>query len=199
GAIGFPVLIEVKSFLFSRKNTKRKFRFSLFTKVTTITYFVLVILGTIGIFLMDIRGFMQEKVWHEGLFYALFQSVTTRIAVLTTMDVILLTEPNQLFMSLFMFIGASLSIAGGGMRTTTLALVGIFIITYARGGRKVKLFNRQIYERDLLKEVTVMILAIAFIFISVILLLIIEPFSFNQLIFEITSAFVSLVDCMSVV
>src|SRR5699024_6773851 len=51
------------------------------------------------------------------------------------------------------------------------------------------LFNRQIYERDLLKAVTVMILAIAFIFILVILLLFVEPFSLSQLIFDIMSAF----------
>ncbi|MDI3412406.1 potassium transporter TrkG [Bacillus sonorensis] len=35
GAIGFPVLIEVKDFLL---NKERKFTFSLFTKLTTITF-----------------------------------------------------------------------------------------------------------------------------------------------------------------
>src|SRR5699024_3119201 len=39
GAIGFPVLIEVKAYLFSRGRSKRDFRFSLFTKLTTTTFF----------------------------------------------------------------------------------------------------------------------------------------------------------------
>jgi len=189
GAIGFPVLIELKHYILLDKKTKRSFRFSLFTKATSITFFSLVFLGTVLIYVFDMFGFMKDKAWHEGLFYALFQSITTRSAGLSTMDVSLLTEPNQLFMSFLMFVGASPSSAGGGIRTTTLALVVIFIITYARGGRKVKLFNRQIYERDLLKAVTVMVLALVFIFVSVILLLVVEPFSLNQLIFEITSAF----------
>src|SRR5699024_6827941 len=133
---------------------------------------------------------MQGKLWHEKLFYALFQSVTTRSAGLSTMDVSLLTEPNHLFISLLMFIGASPSSAGGGIRTITLALVVIFIITYALGVRKVMLFTMQIYDRDLLKAVTVMILAIAFIFTSVVMMLMIETsFSLTEIIFEVTSAF----------
>ena len=35
GAIGFPVLIEVKDFLLSKE---RKFSFSLFTKLTSVTF-----------------------------------------------------------------------------------------------------------------------------------------------------------------
>lgn len=189
GAIGFPVLIEVKAFLLSRGQSKRKFRFSLFTKVTTTTFFSLIVLGTVCTYLMDINGFMKGKVWHEAFFYALFQSVTTSSAGLSTMDVSLFTEPNQLFISFLMFVGASPSSAGGGIRTTTLALVVIFIITYARGGKKVKVFNREIYDRDLLKAATVMILAIAFIFVSVLILSIVESMHLTTIVFEVTSAF----------
>src|SRR5690625_6779380 len=57
GAIGFPVLIEVKHYLLSWKNRKRIFRFSLFTKVTTTTFFALVILVTLNIYLIDMNGF----------------------------------------------------------------------------------------------------------------------------------------------
>src|SRR5699024_5885649 len=34
GAIGFPVLVEVKEYLFMKKNKRRTYRFTLFTKVT---------------------------------------------------------------------------------------------------------------------------------------------------------------------
>ncbi|MCV5592234.1 Ktr system potassium uptake protein D, partial [Escherichia coli] len=40
GAIGFPVLMEVKQFLSKRR--QQLFRFSLFTKLTTTTFFALV-------------------------------------------------------------------------------------------------------------------------------------------------------------
>src|SRR5699024_11281033 len=90
-----------------------------------------------------------------------------------------------------MFIGAYPSSAGGGIRTTTFALVIIFIITYARGGRSMRLFNREIYESDLLKAVTVMFLALGFVFISTLIMMIIEPFSMMDILFDVTSAFVT--------
>ncbi|MEI3604881.1 TrkH family potassium uptake protein [Pseudogracilibacillus sp. SE30717A] len=189
GAIGFPVLIELKQFILKKRKMKRKFRFSLFTKVTTTTFLVLIVLGAVFIYLIDSTGFFKGKSWHESLFYALFQSVTTRSAGLSTMDVSLLSDSNHLFMSLLMFIGASPSSAGGGIRTTTFALVLIFIITYARGGKKIKVFSREIYDKDLMKAVTVMILAIAIVFTTLLIVSIIEPFSITQLLFEVTSAF----------
>src|SRR5690625_4696983 len=189
GAIGFPVLIEVKQYIFTKRKKKRRFRFSLFTKVTTSTFFVLVIVGTAFIYLIDSSGFFKGKSWHESFFFALFQSVTTRSAGLSTMDVSLLTDSNHLFMSFLMFIGASPSSAGGGIRTTTFALVLIFIITYARGGKKVKIFNREIYDEDLLKAVTITILAIAIVFSSLLIISFIENFPMLQILFEVTSAF----------
>lgn len=129
------------------------------------------------------------KSWHESLFYALFQSVTTRSGGLSTMDVSLLSESNHLFLSFLMFIGASPSSAGGGIRTTTFALALIFIITYIRGGRSVRIFNREIYEGDMSKAVTVTLVAFIFVFSSILLMSIVEPFSLDQILFEVTSAF----------
>lgn len=189
GAIGFPVLIELSTFLFMEKSRRCMFRFSLYTKLTTTTFFILIFGGALFIFLFDLTGFFSHKTWHESLFYALFQSVTTRSAGLSTMDVSLLSETNQLFMSTLMFIGASPSSAGGGIRTTTFALVIIFIITYARGGKSLKIFNREVYDEDLLKAVTVMLLAIMMFVAGVITLSIVEPFPLNHIIFEVASAF----------
>ena len=188
GAIGFPVLIEVKQYL-RKRHLKRKYRFSLFTKLTSTTFFLLILLGALFIYLLDFHQFFKDKLWYESLFYSLFQSVTTRSAGFSTLDVSSLTESNQLFISLLMFIGASPSSAGGGIRTTTFALVVIFILTYVRGGKSVKIFHREVYDEDLLKAVTVTILASIIIIFSLLLLTLLEPFTITQLLFEVTSAF----------
>lgn len=189
GGIGFPVLVELKTYLFAKREVKRRFRFSLYTKLTTVTTFILIIIGTIVIYLLDATRFFMGKNGLESFFYALFQSVTTRSAGLTTMDVTLLTETNHLFMSFLMFIGASPSSSGGGIRTTTFALVVIFIITYARGGKGIKIFHREIFDEDLTKAVTITLLAIAMGFVSVLMLSAVEDFSLTSLIFEVASAF----------
>ncbi len=189
GAIGFPVLIEVKEYLFQNNESRQLFRFSLFTKVTTTTFFILVAIGTIMIFLLDMNRFFADKSWHESFFYALFQSVTTRSGGLSTMDVSLLSEPNHLFMSFLMFIGASPSSAGGGIRTTTFALAFIYIYTYIRGSKGIRIFKREIYDEDLAKAVAVTLVALTIVFSSVLVMTVVEPFSLGQILFEVTSAF----------
>ncbi|MGJ9458604.1 TrkH family potassium uptake protein [Oceanobacillus sp. CF4.6] len=189
GAIGFPVLIEVKEYLFMKNKSRSLFRFTLFTKVTTSTFFILIVVGTMGIYLLDMNAFFADKSWHESFFYALFQSVTTRSGGLSTMDVSLLSEPNQLFMSFLMFIGASPSSAGGGIRTTTFALAAIYVFTYIRGGKSIRIFNREIYDEDLAKAVAVTLVGIFLVFSSVLFIKVIEPFSLEQILFEVTSAF----------
>ncbi|WP_096270059.1 TrkH family potassium uptake protein [Paucisalibacillus globulus] len=189
GAIGFPVLIEIKNFLFSKKNSQMTMHFSLFTKVTTLTFGILIIIGSIVIYLLDMRNFFVGKSWHESVFYSLFQSITTRSGGLSTMDVSLLTESNHLWMSFLMFIGASPSSAGGGIRTTTFALAVIFIITYARGGSSIRIFRREVHEDDLMKAVTVTLMAMLMVFVSVLFITTYEPFSITEIMFEVTSAF----------
>ncbi|MHA6252032.1 TrkH family potassium uptake protein [Oceanobacillus sp. CAU 1775] len=189
GAIGYPVLIEIREFLFKKRNAHNLFRFSLFFKITTITFFGLIVIGTIGIYLLDYNRFFMTGAWHEKLFYALFQSVTTRSGGLSTLDIDLLTDANQLFISLLMFIGASPSSAGGGIRTTTFALVLLFIIAYARGKKHVRVFNREINEDDLVKAISVFIVAIFIMFISVLFISMNEEFTLQQILFEVTSAF----------
>ncbi|WP_077622194.1 TrkH family potassium uptake protein [Sediminibacillus massiliensis] len=189
GAIGFPVLIEVKEYLFSKTEERRFVRFSLFTKLTTLTFLLLVVLGSIMIYLLDINNFFAGKSWHESLFYSVFQSVTTRSGGLSTMDVSLLTEQNHLVMAALMFIGASPSSVGGGIRTTTFALVVIFILTFARGKSRIHIFNREVYDEDLYKAVAVTLMAILTVFSAAVILTIAEPYSLTEIIFEVCSAF----------
>ncbi|MBB6454829.1 potassium uptake TrkH family protein [Salirhabdus euzebyi] len=189
GSIGFPVLIEVKDYLTSSPEERKFMRFSLFTKLTTLTYFSLIIFGFLILILLEWNHFFAGKSWHEVIFYSLFQSTTTRSGGLSTMDVSLLTEQSQLFISSLMFIGASPSSVGGGIRTTTFALVIIFIMTFARGKNNVTVFRREVHEEDLFKAVVVTLMALIICFVSVVFISIVEEFSLISIIFEVSSAF----------
>lgn len=189
GAIGFPVLIEVKQYIFASKDERTFIRFSLFAKLTSITFMVLIFAGAIIIALLDSRNFFVGKSWHEILFYSLFQSVTTRSGGLATMDVAQLTEQNQLFMSALMFVGASPSSAGGGIRTTTLALVVIALYHFARGNKQITVLRREIHPEDLFKAINVTIFGMILVFTSAVILASIEPFSLTEVLFEVCSAF----------
>lgn len=186
GAIGFPVLIETKEFLTYKG---ARYPFSLFTKLTVVTFFSLLALGTIAILLIEWNGFFADKTWHASLFYALFHSVSARNAGLTTMDLNAFSASTLLVISALMFIGASPSSVGGGIRTTTFALVLLSIYTFAKGKQSIKVFKREIVTDDILKSYVVVTMAIMLCGIAIIVLSATEPFSLIEIIFEVSSAF----------
>jgi potassium uptake TrkH family protein len=188
GAIGFPVLIEVKGF-FLRKNKKAPYPFSLFTKITTITFFGLLLFGTIAIFTLEYNRFFSDKTWHEAFFYSFFQSATTRNGGLATMDVSDFSDPTLLILCALMFIGASPSSVGGGIRTTTFALNLLFLYHFARGRRSVKVFKRELHQDDIIKSLVVSIMALLICFLAVIILMATENQPMMAVIFEVASAF----------
>ncbi|WP_225231070.1 TrkH family potassium uptake protein [Solibacillus faecavium] len=187
GAIGFPVLIEVKTYLLKKDPA---FRFSLFTKLTTVTYVALFALGSIVIFIIEIFQSFKGMRWHEAVFSAMFHSISTRSAGLTTYDVTTFNEATQLFMSVLMFIGASPSSVGGGIRTTTFAIVILFLIAFARGQSEIQVFNREIHLIDVSRSFAVLIFAIIMVLGAAMVLFITETrATMMEVIFEITSAF----------
>ena len=187
GAIGFPVLIELKAFL---SNKNKNFRFSLFTKITTVTFGLLLLVGTIVILALEMFNSFRGMSWHEALFSAMFQSVSTRSAGLVTVDITEFTQGTNIFISALMFIGASPSSVGGGIRTTTFAIAILFLINFARGKNEIQIFNREIQLIDVLRSYAVIILSIFIVLFATIALSISEPsLSITAIIFEITSAF----------
>jgi len=188
GSIGYAVLIEVKTFL-TRKPTQSAYQFSLYTKLTTFTFFALIVFGTVLILVLEYNHFFVGKSWDSSFFYALFQSVTTRNAGLATMDVSQFTNPTLLVMCILMFIGASPSSVGGGIRTTTFAINILFLFHYARGSESIKIFKREIHEDDVKKSIVVTAIAIIVCGLGIFSLSITEPFSMMEIIFEVCSAF----------
>lgn len=188
GAIGFPVLIEVKYFLMNKD--PKKFRFSLFTKITTTTYAILFLVGTFVILIVEAFNAFKDMSWHKMLFSSMFHSVSTRSAGLTTLDVAQFTDTTNIFLSLMMFIGASPSSVGGGIRTTTFAIAVLFLINFARGKDDIQVFGREIYTIDVFRSYVVIILATTMVLVSTMILLLTEKnATLLQIIFEITSAF----------
>ncbi|MBD1380343.1 TrkH family potassium uptake protein [Metabacillus arenae] len=186
GAIGFPVLIEVKDFILSNN---KKHHFSLFAKITSITFFSLIVGGTFFIAILEYNLFFTDKEWHEIFFYSLFQSTATRSGGLATLDVSMFSDTTLIIMCALMFIGASPSSVGGGIRTTTFALNLLFIFHFARGNKSIKIFRRELHHDDVLKSVVVTMVAVIITFSSVFILMITERHDFIEILFEVCSAF----------
>ncbi|PLS17325.1 Ktr system potassium uptake protein D [Bacillus sp. M6-12] len=188
GALGFPVLMEVRERFSHRGNIP--FRFTLFTKITTVTFFLLIVIGTIFIYLFEYSHYYQDKALHHSFVHSLFYSISSRTGGMAINDVSEFSAPTLLFLSILMFIGASPSSAGGGIRTTTFAVMLLTIYYYANGNRTIKVFKREIDEVDIIKSFVVFTTAILLCCVAVIILMNVEPdFSLMEIIFEVSSAF----------
>lgn len=189
GAIGFPVLMELKQY-FSKEQPN--FKFSLFTKITTATYFIVFFFGFISIWALEMGHYYVGLEWHQQLFYSLFNSATARSGGLATMDVSQLSLATLLLLSGLMIIGASPSSVGGGIRTTTLAVMFLTIRSFALGKSDVKVFGREIHIEDRQKSFIVLSVFIVMLFTSIILIAAFENSSeiaLMAIIFEASSAF----------
>jgi potassium uptake TrkH family protein len=188
GAIGFPVLLELYTNIIEKRPWK-KLRFSLYTKVTVITYGILLLAGFMLILLFEASGPLANMPWHQKIAVAAFQSLTTRSSGFSTVDVGVFHSVTLLFCCLLMFIGSSPSSCGGGIRTTTFAVNILSTLAIFRGQSNTKIFRRELLQDDIFKALTVFFVATALLSSSVMVLAQTELFSLKELLFEACSAF----------
>lgn len=174
GATGFVVFIDV----FKKKHWKN---FKLHTKVTLITTVLLIIFG--GLFIK----LTSNMAWLE----AFFTSVTSRTAGFATYNMANLTNyPAAYFIVVtLMIIGASPCSTGGGIKTTTFAILVLAISSFARG-KRTKLFYRTVPNDSIFKAFVLTTVAVMILFVGTVVVCAIQPaLGFERVFFEVSSAF----------
>ncbi len=193
GGIGYEAIIEMYLWSVDRlKNNRELFCFSLNFKVVTSTTFFLLILGTFAFFATEFNNpetftYLNLK---EKILAAWFQSVTTRTAGFNTIDIGQMTT-GALFVTMgFMFVGASPSGTGGGIKTTTLRILINCTRSVLRGKEEVIIYQREVPVSLILKAVAVVFgSAMTVILVTFIISLIESDFNSIQIFFEVISAF----------
>jgi trk system potassium uptake protein TrkH len=120
---------------------------------------------------------------------SVFQSVTTRSAGVSTVDIGSLRQATQFLMILLMFIGASPGSTGGGIKTTTFAIIISAVLAMMRGRKDIVLFRSRISQDRVFKAVTITFLALFMVIFVAMVLSTTEPHPFLMILFEVTSAF----------
>ncbi|OJG54200.1 cation transporter [Enterococcus haemoperoxidus] len=190
GGIGFPVLMEVREWLFFKKKKRGlPFRFSLFSKIAVLAFVILFIGGTILIYLLEkdhlFVGMGEIQRWITSMFY----SMTTRNAGLQINDLGDFQVTTLMVFSLLMFIGCSPSSVGGGVRTTTVAIIGLYLYAFLKSEDKINVFGRRIDDDDVKKSIVVFMLSLIMCFFAVLFLTATEDHPLIAIIVEVASAF----------
>lgn len=191
GGLGFPALASVSGLVLAKLRREPNARLSIHAKLVFLTSAVLIGLGTVGIYALEASHALKEMNIWEGLFTSCFHSVITRTAGFNTLNIGTLTTPTLFLIVALMWIGASPSSTGGGIKTTTAALAILNIVAIASGKTKIELFRRRIPDRVITRAFSTALLSLLYIVIALFILLITEQeknFKFEALLFEVVSA-----------
>jgi trk system potassium uptake protein TrkH len=186
GGIGFTVIIDLyRYFLTSGKVRK----LSLHSKIVLTTSAILIVGGFIAFFIMEYYGSMKGYTIQQRFLASLFQSVTTRTAGFNTIDMAALSKGTVLVCILLMFIGASPGSTGGGIKTTTISVLGLTIISLVKGRKDISVYKRRIPASNFREAAGLVFFSITIIFLIVLVLMMTQPHSFDKILFEAFSAF----------
>jgi len=156
GGIGFIVQYEILSWL-----KRKQKRLSVHTKIAVITTAILITSGTLLFYVFERNHIIKDVPVLNKFLASLFQSVTPRTAGFNTVDIGLLTNASLLLMIVLMFIGASPGSTGGGVKTTSAALLGLLMWNRLKGNTEVNVFNRTV-PREIVGRCVSIIFASAF-------------------------------------
>ncbi len=184
GGLGFPVIVELAGH-------HRGNRLSLHTQLVLRVTGILLLLGTMAILGIELSNpaSLEHLAWDEKLLGALFQSVTSRTAGFNTLDIGKLRDGTLFVMVILMFIGASPSSTGGGIKTTTFGALIASVISTVRGRDDVEILQRRLPHDELMKAMTIATLAMSLVTGVTLVLSLTENARFLELLFETTSAF----------
>ncbi|HOC52529.1 MAG TPA: TrkH family potassium uptake protein [Caldisericia bacterium] len=184
GGIGFGVISEIIDFHKSKK-------LSLHTKLVLTVTAILIISGTILIFLFERNNLstLKSLTIKEKILTSIFQAVTPRTAGFNTINIGYLNLSTLILLILFMFIGASPGGTGGGIKTSTFAIILMNIKNTIKGREGVTIYDRCVDSSTVKKSYLIFTASIFLIFLSTFLLSITENFGLINILFEVTSAF----------
>ncbi len=183
GGIGFVVLEDI--------NKVRSFsKLHLDSKMVLVTTAVLLVLGTMFILIGEFSNPDTLGVFSlpNKFLLSFFQAVTPRTAGFTAIDMGKVADYTLLFVVFLMFVGGAAGSTAGGVKVGTFGIIIATVISSIRGKENSEAFGREFLPEQVMRALTIIVLALA-IGISVALILTFtEHIRFLNLLFESFSA-----------
>lgn len=202
GGLGFPIVfnflkylqVKIKSFFLSlfriKHNLFTPWLININTRIVLITSLILTVFGTLMFFIFEYDNTLSNHNLVGKIITAFFQSVTTRTAGFNTVDTSSLTVTTLLIVLFLMWVGASPGSTGGGIKTSSLALAILNIISIAKGKSRLEVYKREISQTSINRAFAIMILSIFGISISTIFIYIFDSEKgLMNIFFECVSAY----------
>ncbi|WP_027003889.1 TrkH family potassium uptake protein [Hugenholtzia roseola] len=196
GGLGYTSIEEI----FSIKNIKDRLKnpwkkLGISSKINLYSQMGLLAIGTVAFMLLEFDK-LTDRTVIEAFVTALFQSAVTRTAGFNSVDFEVL-EPSTLLIFIFlMFVGGASGSTAGGIKLATGVILFVAAISTIRRQENLVIGKRTISEELVRKAFAIFIFAVAYNFVSILLLMLTETPSNPQdtkfmlkIFFEQVSAF----------
>jgi Trk-type K+ transport system membrane component len=185
GGLGFPVVFELA------RGWRTPKTWSVLTRITVIVTAALLVAGTIGYLIAeadnpDTLGPLQPGTTVMAAFVA---ATMPRTAGFNNLDIAALNPETLLLTDVLMFIGGGSAGTAGGIKVTTFGLLAYVLWAEMRGDPDVEVGRRRVPGTNQRQALAIALLAIGFIAVSTFVLEALTDFSFDQVLFEVISAF----------
>lgn len=165
------------------------------TKISLYFTLGLVAFGALVFLLVEWNRSLAGEGALSSVVISIFESLTTRNAGFNVVETSQLAMPVMIVFLFLMFVGASSGSAGGGIRTSTFAIMWASVISTIKGKKNTELFKRTIANSDVLKAYAIFIFFVIGNIVGPIILSISEAdllatgkYDFMDLVFEHVSA-----------
>jgi trk system potassium uptake protein TrkH len=187
GGLGFTVISGLSDWRFWGKAYVP--RLSCHSRLVLATTAMLLGSGTLLFFLAEFSQSMADFSWTERTLASYFLAVTPRTAGFNTVDTASLTDLSLFITIILMFVGASPAGTGGGVKTSTFALLVLSVRAILRNREEVEVFYRTIPREAVHKALVIITLSFSLINVFTIALLLTDEARFLPTMFEVVSAF----------
>lgn len=168
GGIGFLVLEEVVLW-WKATRRRRRFRLSLHSQIVLATTALLLLAGWMAFGVLEWTVTLEGLPVGARLVNALFASVTPRTAGFNTIDYAQTTAGTDFLTILFMSIGGSPGSTAGGLKTTTVAVVGLLAWARFRGHEIVSVRGRSVPDETIQRAVGLVVVGFGVVTAAILL------------------------------
>lgn len=183
--LGFYVWIDIYNY----RKTKR---LSLHSKIVLTMTFILVVGGSILMFLFEFRNpeTIANVPMGEKMMSSVFAAVTPRTAGFNSIATDAMTNAGKFLTMILMFIGGSPGSTAGGIKTVTAGVLILTLVSFIKEKEDVEAFGRRINKETVFKAFTIMLISLLLVVVVTLLLSVTEPnMDFEMLFYEAISGF----------
>ncbi len=168
GGLGFVVFYDIINVI--REGGKIR-NLMMHTKIVCVASAILLVLGTVFFLSAEWNGVLAGMDVGDKLMNSFFQSVCTRSAGFASVNIGNAGGFTKLFYCVLMFIGASPGSTGGGVKTTTMAVLVVTVVCTLRGYDHPIIGKRRITRDTVYRALAICATAIAAVVAATVVIL----------------------------